>query len=47
LKEGSYNTLWRLNLKHIMDGGTTSWEQVTDCSGKIPKPISHHSGFVN
>lgn len=26
LKEGSYNTLWKLPLQHIMDGGTTSWE---------------------
>jgi len=47
LKEGSYNTLWRLNLRHIMEGGTTSWEQITSCSGKGPKPISHHSGFVH
>jgi hypothetical protein len=29
-----------------MDGGTTSWEQVTNMTGKIPKPISHHSGFI-
>jgi Galactose oxidase, central domain len=29
-----------------MDGGTTSWELVTNMTGKIPKPISHHSGFI-
>eukprot|EP00347_Sterkiella_histriomuscorum_P002778 403366836 len=47
LKEGAYNSLWRLPLQHIMDGGTTSWELVTNCTGKKPKPISHHSGFVH
>lgn len=26
LKEGAYNTLWRLPMKVIMEGGTTSWE---------------------
>lgn len=29
-----------------MDGGTTNWEQITDMNGQIPKPISHHTGFV-
>jgi len=47
LKEGSYNTLWRLNLKQIMDGGTTAWEQILNQTGAKPKPISHHSGFVH
>jgi N-acetylneuraminic acid mutarotase len=23
LKEGSYNSIWKLNLKVVMDGGTT------------------------
>ena len=30
-----------------MDGGTTAWEQIIECTGQIPKPISHHSGFVH
>ena len=28
LKEGSYNTLWKLNLKAVLDGQTTAWEYV-------------------
>jgi hypothetical protein len=28
-----------------MDGGSTSWEQIK-ATGKIPKPLSHHSGFI-
>lgn len=29
-----------------MEGGTTAWEQVTKMNGTVPKPISHHSGFI-
>ena len=29
-----------------MEGGATSWEKVTNTTGKIPPPISHHSGFL-
>ena len=46
LKEGTYNNLWRLPLNHIMEGGATSWEKVTNMTGKAPPPISHHSGFL-
>jgi hypothetical protein len=30
-----------------MDGGSTSWEKITNTTGKIPPPISHHSGFIH
>lgn len=46
LKEGAYNSLWRLPLQHILDGGSTNWEHVEQ-RGKVPKPISHHCGFVH
>jgi len=29
-----------------MEGGATSWEKVTKITGKVPPPISHHSGFL-
>jgi len=45
LKEGSYNSLWRLDLQIVLEGGTTAWECVKT-TGKLPKPISHHYGFI-
>lgn len=45
LKEGTYNTLWKLPLNHIMEGGATSWEKINS-TGKVPPPISHHSGYL-
>lgn len=45
LKEGSYNTMWKLPLKVIMEGGTARWEQILT-SGTVPPPISHHSGTL-
>jgi hypothetical protein len=45
LKEGCYNSLWKLNIKHILDGGSTSWELIKG-TGKVPKAISHHTGFI-
>ncbi len=46
LKEGSYNTMWKLSLKIVLDGGTTGWELV-NTSGQVPAPISHHNGLIN
>ena len=46
LKEGAYNNLWRLNIKAVLDGGTSNWEQITT-TGNEPKPTSHLQGFVS
>lgn len=46
LKEGTYNSLWKLPIKIIMEGGSTNWEEVIS-SGEIPPPIAHHCGVVN
>lgn len=45
LKEGTYNSLWRLPLKVIMEGGTSAWEKI-QTTGSIPPPIAHHSGIL-
>ena len=45
LKEGTYNSVWKLPLKLIMEGGTSNWEQVHP-SGSVPPPIAHHNGVL-
>lgn len=45
LKEGIYNTCWRLPIKIIMEGGTTCWEEVHTV-GTVPPPIAHHCGAI-
>ena len=46
LKEGTYNSVWRINLKVILDGGNTSWDFVKTSGQCTPKPLSHHNGFI-
>ena len=46
LKEGTYNSLWKLPIKIIMEGGSTAWEEVSS-SGSVPPPIAHHCGALH
>lgn len=45
LKEGAYNTLWKLPLSTIMEGESASWELI-ETTGTMPPPISHHSSSL-
>ena len=45
LKEGAFNTLWRLDLKKTLINSSGKWEQI-NCRN-TPKPISHHNGFIH
>ena len=45
LKEGSYNTLWKLDLKAVLENNPATWESIH--TQNTPHPISHHSGFIS
>ena len=43
LKEGAFDTLWRLDLRETLNN-QGKWEPVA--TRNTPKPISHHNGFI-
>ena len=52
LKEGSINTVWRINIRQIVSGIEndkinieTQWDYLK-CKGTIPQPMSHHNSFI-
>ena len=53
LKEGSHDTVWKLDLdavvRYAQDQDQTStfqWEQLS-CTGQVPLPICHHTSFID